>query len=42
MLRAVASSIAAHCDIAPGNVFISYRAATSGCVFDAGDVVRWR
>lgn len=42
MLCALAKSIASHCDIAPHNVFICYRAAASGCVFDAGDVVRWR
>jgi len=41
MLRALASSIAAHSAVAPDNIFIHCQTARSGNVFDAGDIVRW-
>jgi len=41
MLRSLASSIAAHCTVAPDNIFIHCHTARSGNVFDVGDIVRW-
>ena len=41
MLPALAQSIAAQCGVTLRNVFINYRGARSGCVFDAGEVVHW-
>ena len=42
LLHALARIIAAHCDVAVENIFVNCRSARSGCVFDAGDIVRWR
>ena len=42
MLRALARSVAAHCSVAEQNIFIDFRAARSGCVFDDGEIVHWR
>ena len=41
MLRTLAASIVRVSGVLPGNVFINYREAHSGQVFDAGDVVTW-
>jgi hypothetical protein len=41
ILRALARSIAAHCDVAAENVFVNCRSARSGYVLEAGDIVRW-
>lgn len=41
MVRAAAASVASRAKVAPGKVFVSFRAARSGQVFDAGDIVRW-
>lgn len=41
MLSAVAQSIARVSGVAEHNVFVNYRQARSGQVFDAGKIVRW-
>ena len=41
MLRSVAASVAHAAGLRPADVFVNYRAARSGEVFDGGDVVRW-
>ncbi len=41
MLVAIADSLAARAGIARDNIFINQRAAHSGRVFDAGEIVRW-
>ncbi|MFT5389870.1 MAG: phenylpyruvate tautomerase PptA (4-oxalocrotonate tautomerase family) [Gammaproteobacteria bacterium] len=41
MLRCVGASIAARAPVDVGNVFVSYRAALSGQVYEDGDLVRW-
>lgn len=41
MLATVAASISARTGIPIGNIFINYREAHSGMVFDAGNTVRW-
>lgn len=41
MLQVVATSIARHTKVPVTNIFINYRRAQSGSVFDAGTIVRW-
>ena len=41
MLHAAASGISQHAGIAIDNIFIEYRQAHPGMVFDAGAIVRW-
>ena len=41
MLHSVASSISKRAKVPIVNIFINYRQAVSGAVFDAGEVVRW-
>ncbi len=41
MLQVAASSIARRTGIPIDNIFINHRAAHSGMVFDAGEIVRW-
>lgn len=41
MLTAVAGSLSERADVSLRNIFINYRQAHSGQVFDAGEVVRW-
>lgn len=41
MLRAVASSISGRTQIPMSNIFINYRQAHAGMVFDGGDIIRW-
>ncbi len=41
MLRVVASSVAKYTNLPIENVFINYRQAHTGQVFDAGNVVHW-
>jgi phenylpyruvate tautomerase PptA (4-oxalocrotonate tautomerase family) len=41
MLMTVASSLSRHTEIPRKNIFIVYRQAHSGMVFDAGEIVRW-
>ena len=42
MLSTLAHSIASHCEVTERNVFINFRSARSGCVFDDGEIVHWR
>ena len=41
MLRAVADSIARRAKVPAEHIFINYREACSGRVFEAGKIVRW-
>jgi phenylpyruvate tautomerase PptA (4-oxalocrotonate tautomerase family) len=41
MLSAVSSSISKRANISINNIFINYRQAHSGMVFDSGEIVRW-
>ncbi len=41
MLRVVAGSISTRIDVSIEGIFVNYRQAHSGMVFDAGDVVEW-
>ena len=41
MLAAVASSISKRARVPVTNIFVNFRPARSGMVFDAGDIVRW-
>jgi phenylpyruvate tautomerase PptA (4-oxalocrotonate tautomerase family) len=41
MMRAVAHSIAVHTGVTVANVFVNYRQAHAGMVFDSGEVIRW-
>ena len=41
MLEAVAQSVAGVSGVALRNVFVNYREAHAGQVFDAGEIVRW-
>jgi len=41
MLASAAASVSARAGVPIENVFINHRAAQSGTVFDAGQIVRW-
>ena len=41
MLAAVASSISKRARVPVTNIFVNFRRARSGTVFDAGEIVRW-
>ena len=41
MLQAAAAAVAAQAGVEPDNVFVHFRPARSGQVFDGGEVVRW-
>ena len=41
MLRSVASSVVREAGVRDAEVFVEFRPARSGWVFDEGDVVRW-
>lgn len=41
MLAAAARGVASQAGVDPENVFVEFRAAQSGRVFDGGEVVRW-
>jgi hypothetical protein len=41
MLAAVASSISKRAGVPVTNIFVNFRHARSGMVFDAGEIVRW-
>lgn len=41
MLLATADSISKHAQVSRQDIFINYRQAHSGMVYDAGEIVRW-
>jgi hypothetical protein len=41
MLRAAAAAVADAAGVAPRDVFVDFRAARPGHVFDGGEIVRW-
>lgn len=41
MMRAAAHSISVHTGVTVANVFVNYRQAHAGMVFDSGEVIRW-
>ena len=41
MLLATADCISKHAEVSRQNIFINYRQAHSGMVYDAGEIVRW-
>ena len=41
MLAATARAVATQAGVSPDNVFVDFRAARSGRVFDGGEVARW-
>jgi hypothetical protein len=41
MLSSIASSISKRTKVRIDNIFVNYRRAHAGMVFDAGEIVRW-